>query len=202
MVINRLNHHQSWAKNNLPERKNLAHSSDHRGLQTVKEDEFLCSLIRTAHEIHYRWNQWRMNGNKLRWKCRCSSRCEKQQQNDRNNSEPWRSRIALRLKPPDTLPSGWDSCSVNTTVNWSDAHTKGERSTCQWSSEIPTLRTNWKDQLDLGSSLASNTASIRGCGPCTVNTFIHKHPKSPYCSLIAWSRILLEGLFTRASKKT
>jgi hypothetical protein len=46
--------HQSWAKNNLPERKNLAHSSDRRGLQTVKEDELLCSLIRTAHEIHYR----------------------------------------------------------------------------------------------------------------------------------------------------
>jgi hypothetical protein len=31
--------HQSWAKNNLPERENLAHSSDRRGLQTVKEDE-------------------------------------------------------------------------------------------------------------------------------------------------------------------
>ena len=46
--------HQSWAKNNLPERKNLAHSSDRRELQTVKEDELLCSLIRTAHEIHYR----------------------------------------------------------------------------------------------------------------------------------------------------
>ena len=27
--------HQSWAKNNLPERKNLAHSSDRRGLQTA-----------------------------------------------------------------------------------------------------------------------------------------------------------------------
>jgi hypothetical protein len=25
-----------------------------QGLQTVKEDELLCSLIRTAHEIHYR----------------------------------------------------------------------------------------------------------------------------------------------------
>jgi hypothetical protein len=46
--------HQSLAKNNLPERKNLAHSSDRRGLQTVKEDEILCSLNRTAHEIHYR----------------------------------------------------------------------------------------------------------------------------------------------------
>ena len=23
------------------------------------------------------------------------------------NGESWRSRIALRLKPPDTLPSGW-----------------------------------------------------------------------------------------------
>jgi hypothetical protein len=46
--------HQSWVKNNLPERKNLTHSSDHRGLQTVKEDEILCSLIRTAHEINYR----------------------------------------------------------------------------------------------------------------------------------------------------
>ncbi len=56
--------------------KNLAHSSDRRGLQTVKEDEILCSLIRTAHEIHYRWNQWRMNGNELRWKCSCSGRCE------------------------------------------------------------------------------------------------------------------------------
>jgi hypothetical protein len=68
--------HQNWAKNNLPERKNLAHSSDRRGLQTVKEDELLCSLIRTAHEIHYRWNQWRMNGNELRWKSSCSGRCE------------------------------------------------------------------------------------------------------------------------------
>ncbi len=46
--------HQSWAKNNLPERKNLAHNSDRRGLPTVKENELLCSLIRTAHEIHYR----------------------------------------------------------------------------------------------------------------------------------------------------
>ena len=35
-------------------RKNLTLSSDRRGLQTVKEDELLCSLIRTAHEIHYR----------------------------------------------------------------------------------------------------------------------------------------------------
>ena len=35
-------------------RKNLTHSSDRRGLQTVKEDKLLCSLIRTAHEIHYR----------------------------------------------------------------------------------------------------------------------------------------------------
>jgi hypothetical protein len=33
--------HQSWAKNNIPESKNLAHSSDRRGLQTVKEDEIL-----------------------------------------------------------------------------------------------------------------------------------------------------------------
>ncbi len=46
--------HQICVKNNLPERKNLAHSSDRRGLQRVKEDELLCSLIRTAHEIHYR----------------------------------------------------------------------------------------------------------------------------------------------------
>ena len=30
-----------------------------------------------------------------------------QQQNDRNNSKSWRSRITLRLKPSDTLPSGW-----------------------------------------------------------------------------------------------
>ena len=29
---------QSWAKNNLPERKNFATSSDRRGLQTVKEE--------------------------------------------------------------------------------------------------------------------------------------------------------------------
>ena len=35
-------------------RKNLTLSSDRRGLQTVKEDKLLCSLIRTAHEIHYR----------------------------------------------------------------------------------------------------------------------------------------------------
>ena len=35
-------------------RKNLTLSSDRRGLQTVKENELLCSLIRTAHEIHYR----------------------------------------------------------------------------------------------------------------------------------------------------
>jgi hypothetical protein len=35
-------------------RKNVTLSSDRRGLQTVKEDELLCSLIRTAHEIHCR----------------------------------------------------------------------------------------------------------------------------------------------------
>ncbi len=67
----------------IPRRKNLTLSSDRRGLQTVK-DEFLWNLIRTTHEIHYRWNQWRMNGNKLWWKCTSSSPCEmstqKQQQ--------------------------------------------------------------------------------------------------------------------------
>jgi hypothetical protein len=30
---------------------------------------------------------------------------------------------------------------------------------------------------------------------CTVNTFIHKHPKSTYCPLISWSEILLEVPF-------
>jgi hypothetical protein len=30
--------HQRWVKNNLPERKTLVHSSDLRGLQTVKKE--------------------------------------------------------------------------------------------------------------------------------------------------------------------
>ncbi len=124
--------HQSWSKNNIPESKNLAHSSDRRGLQTVKEDEILCSLIRTAHEIHYRWNQWRMNWNRLRWKCSCSSRCEKLQQNDRNNSKRLGSRIDLHLKFPTYYPPGRHHYNAFAIYNWKDTRIKLERSTC-WS---------------------------------------------------------------------
>ena len=38
-------------------------------------------------------------------KCSCSNCCENTTAIDRNNGKPWRSRIALRLKPPDVLSS-------------------------------------------------------------------------------------------------
>jgi len=45
--------HQELGKE-TSERGKTRHTVQTRGLQTVKEDELLCSLIRTAHEIHYR----------------------------------------------------------------------------------------------------------------------------------------------------
>ena len=41
-----------------------------------------------------------------------------QQQIDRNNGKPWRSRITLRLKPPDALPSRLRSLQTFVDTSW------------------------------------------------------------------------------------
>ncbi len=91
-----------------------------------------------------------MNGNKLR--CAVAKVVKKQHLVWQNNSETWRSAIALRLKSPDALPSCWDRFSVNTVGNWLDTRNKElSYSLCTKTVEEYHLRSNWNDQLVLGS---------------------------------------------------
>ena len=98
---------------------------------------------------------------------------------NRNNSKPWRSRIVLRLKPPDTLPSGWGQLQREYRCQLVRHTLLGERSTllCPKGScpgrpsdgapcETPTLR----DQLQRPSGPPDHHRGlhkhrIRGCGP-------------------------------------
>jgi hypothetical protein len=99
---------------------------------------------------------------KIPWNEERKMNDERKQQ---TNSEPWRSRIALRLRPPDVLPSGWDNCSSNTTVNWSGTITKGECSTLSScpprenspDPSLPIERTNWLSGSSQGAAQASHT---------------------------------------------
>jgi hypothetical protein len=88
-----------------------------------------------------------------------------QQQIDRNNGKPWRSRIALRLKPPDALSSRLQQLQR---VCRYELERRTHQIRTFYSLVAPSegndLAYQLKDQLVLGSSLASNTASIRGCG--------------------------------------
>ena len=71
-----------------------------------------------------------------------------------------------RLPPPRTLIL--DFTLTHTRYDNSHVHTTGQLTNTRRSDDAPeldgTLR-EWKNQLVLGSSLASNTASIRVCGP-------------------------------------
>ncbi len=138
-------------------------------------------------------NEWEQTAMKMQL---CSRRCEKQQRNDRNNSEPWRSGIALRLKPPDALPSGWDNCSANTATNGLGTRNK-ELSyfLCTKAGEEDHLRSQLKRPTSprIITGKQSTQQTYVDVAYCTVNTFIHKHPKSPHCPL-CMVLILFESL--------
>jgi hypothetical protein len=101
-------HRSSWEVKNIDRIDRIDSNKNTPDLRTLTttQREWKNNLLRTAHKIHYRWNQRRMNGNKLRWKCNCSSHREKRQQNNRNNSKRLGSRIAHRLKFPAYYPPG------------------------------------------------------------------------------------------------
>ena len=99
--------------------------------------------------------------------------------------ESWRSRIALRLKPPDALSSRLQQLQR---VCRYELERRTHQIRTFYSLVAPSegndLAYQLKDQLVLGSSLASNTASIRGCGPLYCQ-YIHSKTSHllPHCPL-------------------
>ena len=142
-------------------------------------------LIRTAHEIHYRWNQWRMNGNKLRWKCSCPSAVKRTSWHDRkqrwtlevkNSSSPQASRGII-----SPVAQVQRVCKRELETRAQQVASSARSTFCIAPSEEKTNpATIWKTQLVLGSSQASNTGSIRGCGPLYCQYSFINYPFSPY----------------------
>ena len=172
--------HQSERKNNLHPRE----GKTWRSVQTVgdskrwKKNKLLCSLIRTAHEIHYRWDQWRMNGNKLRWKMQLLQKLrETQQQIDRNNGKRLGSRITLRLKFPAYYPPvGAAAARIQLPIGRGARNQGGTLYlwVLQW---IPTPSYQLKGPTSPRIVTSKHHSKHAwNAAHCTVNTFIHKHP--------------------------
>jgi len=172
--------HQSERKNNLHPRE----GKTWRSVQTVGDSKrwkkisscAAWSELHTKSTIDEISGEWM--GTNCDEKCSCSRSCEKQQQNDRNNSKRLGSRIALRLKFPAYYPPvGAAAARIQLPIGRGARNQGGTLYlwVLQW---IPTpsyqLKGPTSPRIVTSKQLSKHAWNA---AHCTVNTFIHKHPK-------------------------